>query len=58
MLGDLRIYQFLAMTLEIVKSALFVGAHEAAVTGNITGQNRGKSALDAILPMLENLPGR
>jgi hypothetical protein len=38
------------MNFEVVKSALFVDAHEAAVTGNIAGQNRGKSALDAIHP--------
>src|SRR5262245_8792725 len=48
-LRDLRVHQFFAMHFEIVKSALFVDAHEAAVTGNIAGQNRGKSALDAIL---------
>src|SRR5262249_6706419 len=53
MLGDFRINQFLAMNFEIVKSAFCVGAHEAAVAGNIAGQNRGKSALDAILRHVE-----
>src|SRR5262245_47340973 len=48
-LRDLRVHQFFAMSFEIVRSALFVDAHKVAVTGNIAGQNRGKSALDAIL---------
>ena len=53
MLGDLRVDQFLAMDLEIVKRTLFIARHEPAVAGNITSQYRGKSALDAIVTHAE-----
>jgi hypothetical protein len=49
MLGELRINQFFAVKLEIAKGPLFVRPHQTAVTSNVTGQDRGKSALDSIL---------
>src|SRR5262249_28005854 len=37
MFRDLWVYQFFAVSFEIVKSALFVAAHKTAVTGDIAG---------------------
>src|SRR5262249_41223060 len=47
-LGDLRIDQLLAVHLQLAQRAFLVGAHQAAIAGNIGGHDRGKSPVYAV----------
>ena len=41
---DLRIHEFAAVRLEVVKRAFLIRAHQPRVTGDIGGEDGGKAA--------------
>src|SRR5262249_31950073 len=47
-LGDLGVYESAAMGLELGERPFFVSAHEAAVSGHVSGQDRCKPTLYAV----------
>src|SRR5262249_10324746 len=47
-LGDLRVYEGAAVGLELSERPFLVSAHEAAVSGHVSGQDRCKPTLYAV----------
>jgi hypothetical protein len=57
MLGDLRIDEFVSMASEPRESAGLILPHEAAISGDISGENGRQSTLDPLSAHLPSRPG-
>ena len=48
MFGDLGIDEFLTVRLELAQRAFLISAHQAAIAGNVAGENRGQPAVHLV----------